>query len=151
MTTKEYIKERINYYKQMVPEEKYKKAGLYTITVNGEVVYIGKSTDMQNRIANHLYHICDDDLRTPGDKAKYGELRRARFLGYNIIFNVLYYSIVEEPGQEQDDDIGKKEAIYINQYMPKLNRQVPSLDNYHSYKNKPYEPLNIQERGLIIK
>ena len=43
---------------QSINKDKYiNKAGIYAIKISGQIVYIGKSTNLLNRIASHMYHI----------------------------------------------------------------------------------------------
>lgn len=141
----------IQYYRELLPKDKYEHPGVYSITVNGEIVYVGKARNMASRIAYHLYKIQEGEWKSPAEQFKYGELRRAKDFGYSINFDALYISTIVETEDTKivDDDIGPQEAIYINKYMPKLNKQIPDLNNYHKYKNKEYEILNIPTRGSI--
>ena len=95
---------------------KYKHAGIYSISIEGHLVYIGKSTNMLVRIAFHLQHI---QLNTEPSH-KYDILREARERGLPITFNVLY--LAKETAKEaQEEELGKKEAELIHQYNPVLN------------------------------
>lgn len=140
-----YVNDQIEYYRSLLPAEKYAHPGVYSITVNGEVVYVGKARDMSIRVATHMYLTYCLNHTTAGKKFKYGELLRALQAGYDINFDVLYTSPLscEEEPQKIEDDIGPQEAKYINKYMPKLNKQIPYVDNYHKYVNKNYEKLAI--------
>lgn len=141
-----YITEKVKEYRQLLPMEKYDHPGVYRIMVNGEIVYVGKARNMADRIANHMYLIKEGVHTTEGTKFKYRELKHAMDNGYYISFDVLYTSSIvytEDTRQEVDDDIGPKEAYFINYFMPKLNKQIPDLNDYHKYKNKNYESLNI--------
>lgn len=144
-----YVNELIQLYRSQLPLEKYDMPGVYSITVDNEIVYVGKARNMATRIANHMYLIKDAYLKTEGEKFKYGELRRALRNDYIIYFNVLYSSDLsnEEEISKIDDDIGPQEAKFINMYMPKLNKQIPDLNDYHKYHNKSYEMLNIIEKN----
>jgi excinuclease UvrABC nuclease subunit len=52
--------------------DKYGKPGIYSISIEGKLVYIGKAKDMLVRIANHLREI--EENRTSN---KYRVLRQA--------------------------------------------------------------------------
>lgn len=143
---KAYVNDKIKEYYNIVPAEKYEHAGVYCIKVDEEIVYVGKARDMRTRVASHMYNTLDNKNMTPGMRFKYGELRKAHQLGYQVIFDVLYTSPIVNPGKEQDDDIGKMEAELINKYLPKLNKQIPNLTNYHKYSNKEYEHLELKEK-----
>lgn len=60
------------------------------------------------RIANHIKHIEEEDNKSN----KYKVLRQARNNGYNVNFDVMYYStcLLEE---EIEQDIGEKEGELI--------------------------------------
>lgn len=151
MTKKQnYVNELIEVYRSQLPIEKYDKPGVYSITVDNEIVYVGKARNMATRIANHMFMINDASLKTEGEKFKYGELRRAIRNDYIVTFDVIYSSPLSSDDDNAviDDDIGPQEAKYINMYMPKLNKQIPNLDNYHKYHNKSYEMLKIIEKNL---
>lgn len=151
MTKKQsYVNELIEMYKSQLPPGKYDKPGVYSITVDNEIVYVGKARNMATRIAHHIFMIKDALLKTEGEKFKYGELRRAMNNDYIIKFDVIYSSLLSSDDDNSiiDDDIGPQEAKYINMYMPKLNKQIPNLDNYHKYHNKSYEMLKIIEKKL---
>lgn len=153
MTNKQsYVNEKMKYYQTLIPHDKYYHPGVYSITVNNEIVYVGKARNMLERVAAHMYYIMDGELTTDGMKFKYGELRNAHKLGYKINFNVLYTSSIVCGSDTHiiDDDIGPQEAKYINQYLPKLNKQIPNLDNYHKFTNKKYEILNLPELRVVI-
>lgn len=110
-------------------EQKYKdKAGIYAIKVQNKIVYIGKSTNMIVRIASHMRHICE---QTPESESnKYVVLREALKNNIPIEFSVLYYSNSEDI----IEDIGNTEGIYIRQYMPILNYQIPKEEDWRRYK-----------------
>ncbi len=141
----------IQRYKNLLPGDKYGHPGVYSITVNGEIVYIGKARDMASRVAYHLFKIVEGEWSSPAEQFKYGELRKVKNFGYDINFNVLYASVLtgEEEKKIIDDDIGPQEAYYINKYLPKLNKQIPCLDNYHKYKTKKYETLDTLLKGCV--
>ncbi len=82
---------------------------------------------MLKRIANHYVGIKTKSLK------KYQILSKLQGKGYSIDFDVLYYATATEYSALLDE-IGKKEAEYINQYKPVLNTQYPRLDNWHKYK-----------------
>jgi hypothetical protein len=125
---KEYFLKKISEYKTMIPAEKYNKAGIYCIKVNGEIVYIGRSQDMQNRIANHIFWLVHSPVGE-GNEKKYKELHEAYKKNIPITFDVLTFV-------EKDDimELKRQEAIYIRAYMPVLNSDIPQLDNYKGYR-----------------
>lgn len=120
---------------------KYKHAGVYSISIDGHLVYIGKSTDMLVRIAFHLQHI---QLNTEPSH-KYDILREARERGLPIAFNVMY--LAKETTQDcQKEELGKIEAQLIHQYRPVLNVQIPDINNYKKYTvNKLAQTVTLDE------
>ena len=66
--TQQYKEYKVNYGQQRVQEimkalaaeglaEKYEHAGIYSISINSTLVYIGKSVNMLERVAQHLFEI----------------------------------------------------------------------------------------------
>lgn len=94
------------------------RKGLYYISINNKIVYIGKSTNILCRLANHLYEI-DNNNKTK----KYIMLRALRQAGYTIKFDVLQYM-----DNATDTEISIAEAIEIRKHLPVLNLQLPALD-----------------------
>lgn len=131
-----WIQEKIkeNIAKMGQKYEKYNHPGIYAISLDGKIVYIGKSENMAIRIANHMIHI--EHLIEKGNK--YQVLHQARKEGYMICFSVLCYCSV--------DELAYKEAKYIREYMPPLNYQIPKLDNPKSYEvNKKASTITLWE------
>lgn len=133
------FKKKLDKYKEMIPEEKYNHSGIYCIKINGEIVYIGKSTNMLKRVANHIYHICNP-LSPEGKGKKYIELRRVRRLGYDIEFDVIEYT--GDTDNIHDKELEKKESYYINKYLPSLNTIIPRSRSNKAYRKK-VERINL--------
>ena len=102
---------------QQATGEKYCRPGIYQIFINNTLVYIGQSQSMLDRLASHMYHI-----ENPGKTNKYIQLRRARDNGCKVRFDVLSYC--------SEDELDKYEGMYIRQYMPPLNYQIPKEDGH---------------------
>lgn len=122
--------------------KKYGHAGIYCIKINDKIVYVGKSVDMLVRIADHSLEIMEGTNKSN----KYKVLHKA----YNseechIEFDVLY--VCRKKNQQQIfDDIGEAEARYINQYMPALNYQIPTIGDYkHFSVNKKAQVITLEE------
>lgn len=107
-------------------KEKYDFAGIYSISINNKIVYIGKSVNMLQRIAQHMV-----DIRY-SKRNKYIVLRQAQNQGITIKFDVLYYA-----KRKRKDailkEIGYKEGVYIRRYKPVLNYQIPKTDDWHCF------------------
>lgn len=109
-------------------EEKYDRAGVYSISIGDKLVYIGKSENMLKRITEHVMEI---GRETPKEH-KYKILKEAKENDLRIKFDVLYYAknwhwlyIIEE--------IGEKEGELIRVNLPPLNFQIPREDDYKRF------------------
>ena len=110
---------------------KYDCAGLYSISIGDNLVYIGKSAEVKNRIGFHLMNIMDSDS-DDYNSHKYEVLREAKERGLPISFDLIYKS--EETDEEKiKEDIGYKEGEFIRKYFPPLNYQIPKVNNYKSF------------------
>ncbi len=118
------------------------KPGIYSLCLLDKIVYIGKSRELANRLAEHYLNIFQYSTKC----TKYILLKEAvkAYGSSAITYKILYYSPKEEQS-EIDDDIGFKEAEFINQYQPVLNTQYPKLDNYHSYKYRNIKNLTLTD------
>lgn len=116
---------------------KYFHAGVYSITIAGRLVYIGKSRDMLYRLAQHIFYTNNPYC---SKSHKYKILHLAQFMGYDIQFNTLY---IASTSGNVDDEIGNKEGELIRQYLPPLNYQIPKEEDYHSF--------TVNKRAKIIK
>lgn len=105
---------------------KYDHAGIYCIKLDNQIVYIGKSTNMLYRVAEHYVGI------QMGSETKYRILAEAVRKNHSITFDVLYDA--SSFGREQiQAEIGNMEGEYIRKYRPVLNTQIPKADNWRSY------------------
>ena len=105
---------------------KYDHAGIYCIKVDDRIVYIGKSTNMLWRVAQHYVGI------KTGSERKYRILQEVKRKGHPFTFDVLYNA--SSIGHDQiQEEIGEKEGEYIRKYRPVLNTQIPHADNWHRY------------------
>ena len=129
-----YSKQQKDEVKQQLAQnpdikEKYRGAGIYSIKIDDILVYIGKSQDLLERIAEHIAEIQNINQHSSN---KYKVLAQAQRMGHKVSFDVLYYSPFTS-GNEMIDDIGFNEGKYIREYLPFLNTQIPKQDNYHNY------------------
>lgn len=92
---------------------KYDCPGIYGIWIEDELVYIGKSKNMLDRIVTHIRHILKPREK---EENKYKELREAAALK----FDVLLYVRVEE--------LNQKEAELIWKHKPRLNTVYPKVE-----------------------
>lgn len=106
---------------------KYEYPGIYCIKLNGQIVYIGKSQNMLERIAAHYVGV------KTGTERKYriiGEVQKT--LGCSIGFDVLYYA-QETNEEELVEELGRKEGELIRLHRPLLNTQIPKAENWRKW------------------
>lgn len=101
------------------------KVGIYAITCNDHIVYVGKSTNLFNRFVAHEMNAMEPTERDYHTK-KYTELREAVMGGATISYIVLEYC--------SEEQLAARESFYIMKYWPALNRQTPQ-------GNKPVESI----------
>lgn len=119
--------------------EKYSRPGIYSISIDDQLVYIGKSENMLVRLAQHYVGI-----RT-GSERKYRILAEAQRKGHSINFDVVYYA--KESGYHAvKEEIGQKEGEYIRKYLPPLNHQIPKEENWRQFtKNNLSQSVTLQD------
>ena len=106
--------------------EKFDLPGIYCISIEGQIVYIGKSNNMLVRKAEHFV-----GMNTQSEH-KYEILNEARRHGLSVEFDVLYYAQARR-GAALTEELGKKEGEYIRLYRPVLNTQIPKEDNWRKF------------------
>ena len=109
--------------------DKYEHAGIYSISIDDKLVYIGKSHNMLKRIAQHIVEI----NRERGKK--YIILAENKRLGRSINFDVIYYATNSEY-DAITEEIGEKEGELIREFMPMLNTHIPDKDNWRKYTRR---------------
>lgn len=108
---------------------KYEHAGIYCIKLNDAIVYIGKSTNMLRRIAQHYVGIKQETER------KYQLLAQMQREGHSIGFDVLYYAS-STYYSDTIEEIGYMEGAYLRQYRPDLNAQIPKEEDWRKFEMK---------------
>lgn len=134
-----YAENMYQWLKRNGYSEAYERAGIYEITINGITAYIGKSTDMLWRLAQHYAAL------KLSKEHKYQILREAKQKGYTVSFRVLCYA---ESTNKADiiEEIGKAEAEYIRELCPLLNTQIPHADNWRKYDyNAASQTVTLEE------
>lgn len=96
---------------------KYDCPGIYGIWIEEELVYIGKSKNMLDRIIAHIRYILKPREK---EEKKYKEMRAAAA----IKFDVLLYTKIEE--------LDQKEAELIWKFKPRLNTVYPKLEKFEN-------------------
>lgn len=121
--------------------EKYEHPGIYCIKLKGQIVYIGKSQNMLERVAAHYVGI-----NTVAAKKYRIIWEVAQDLKCGIEFDVLYYA--KETNKDAiTEEIGQKEGELIRQYLPPLNTQIPKESNWRTWEVKT---LNADEVRRLI-
>ena len=121
-----YTENVYNWLKRKGLTDKYEHPGIYCIKINEKIVYVGKSRNMLQRLAEHYVGI------KAGKEKKYRIMAEAQRKGYSINFDVLYYATARTPSAIKEE-IGEKEGEYIRQYQPVLNTQIPKAENWHKF------------------
>ena len=121
-----YADNAYNWMRDKGLAEKYEHAGIYCIKIDTQIVYIGKSTNMLRRIAQHYVGI------QTGAEKKYRIMAEARRKGHNIGFDVLYYA-QRKGSTNQLLEIGQKEGEYIRKFNPVLNTQIPKEEDWSKW------------------
>lgn len=107
--------------------QKYEHPGIYSISLNGVIVYIGKSNNMLWRVAEHYAAI-----KQRKQDHKYRLLAEAQRRGYTVKFDVLAYAYSVRKA-DIEEEIGKAEGMLIRQYKPVLNTQIPREENWRKF------------------
>lgn len=90
------------------------KAGVYAITIDSKIVYVGQSVEMYRRCAQHIYNIENAMLN---QEKKYLLLLSAKLGGHSVDCIALEYCA--------EDDLREREDYYIEYYKPCLNIYTP--------------------------
>lgn len=120
---------------------KYSSPGCYAIYIDDLLVYIGKSRNMLERLAQHIECIEQDTNKSN----KYRVLHEAHQSGHKIRFDVLFYC--KKHYQDSiDAEIGKVEGELIRQYRPPLNYQIPEFSNWRKFTvNRKAKEITLSE------
>lgn len=93
--------------------------------MNGRLVYIGKSSNILHRMAEHYAKI----YYPTGAEYKYTILNEACKRKVRIRFHILYRAKSKDK-QQLIEEIGEQEGTFIRRYHPVLNTQIPYEDNW---------------------
>ena len=121
-----YVENVCAMFRRRGQSPKYEHPGIYCIKLNDQIVYIGKSQNMLERIAAHYVGV------KTGSERKYRLLAEAQRKGYPVQFDVLYYA-KETKWLDIIEEIGQKEGELIRQYRPILNTQIPKEENWRQW------------------
>ena len=131
-----YAENMYNWLKKKGLAAKYEYAGIYCIKIEQNIVYIGKSTNMLRRVAQHYVGIQNETEK------KYRILAEARRKGHSINFDVLYYA-KSRNYVDKLNEIGEKEGEYIRKYNPMLNTQIPKEENWHTFNTQKIDAKSV--------
>ena len=107
--------------------DKFEYPGIYQISIDGQIVYVGKSKNMLRRLAQHWVGIKTESER------KYRILAEAKRHRHAVGFSVLYYAVELTP-KLIEEELGEKEGEFIREIKPVLNTQIPKADNWRRYE-----------------
>ena len=115
---------------------KYEHPGIYCIKVEGQILYIGKSENMLQRVAEHYVGI------RIGSEKKYRLLSEIQRNGHPIEFDVLYYA-QKKRASEIREEMGRKEGEYIRQFRPVLNTQIPKEEDWRKWDTNTVDAAEV--------
>ena len=121
-----YAANMYKWLKRQPNAEEFDRPGIYCISIEGQLVYIGKSHNMLKRKAEHFVGM------NKQSEHKYEVLNEARRHGLSVEFHVLYHAR-SRSGKALEEELGSKEGEYIRLYRPMLNTQIPKADNWRKY------------------
>lgn len=127
-----YVENVCAMFRRSGQSPKYEHPGIYCIKLNDQIVYIGKSQNMLERIAAHYVGV------KTGSERKYRLLAEAQRKGYPVQFDVLYYA-KETRRKDIIEEIGWEEGKLIRQYRPILNTQIPKEVNWRQWDVKKFD------------
>lgn len=127
------------YLKRQGLDKKYEHAGIYSIRIDDQLVYIGKSDNMLRRISQHYVAIKRQSTK------KYRILAESQRRGHTVKFDVLYYAKSNHTA-DITEEIGAIEGAFIRKYRPALNYQIPKAENWHQYTvNKAFATITLDD------
>ena len=121
-----YVENIYNKYLNQEWTKKFQCSGVYSISINNKIVYIGKSLNILHRMAEHWAFM------TKPTENKYIVLSEAMRRKYNVRFDVLY-SAKSQTREEIEEEIGEREGYYIRKFTPSLNYQIPNEDDWRTF------------------
>ena len=101
-------------------------AGIYKITIDNIIVYIGKSKNMLYRLAEHFV-----EFKNPKNH-KYRILAEAKRRGHRVKFEKIYDAVTKLPSQIEEE-LGEVEGEFIRCYRPPLNTQIPKESDWRKF------------------
>ena len=108
---------------------KYDHAGIYCIRLDNRIVYIGKSVNMLERVAQHYVGI------QYGNKEKYRIMAALQKEGHPVKFDVVF-DASSTTRLDIDEEIGYMEGVFLRKYRPVLNTQIPKEEDWRKFEVK---------------
>ena len=125
-----YAQNLYTYFKKKGYADEFEHPGIYKISIDGIIVYVGKSDDMLWRLAQHYA-----EFRYPKSH-KYKIFFEAKRKGHRVKFEVLYYA-KSKWKKAITEEIGEAEGFFIRALQPPLNYQIPKESNWHKFDINP--------------
>lgn len=114
-------------------------AGIYKITIDNKIVYIGKSKNMLYRLAEHFVA-----FKNPKNH-KYRILAEAKRSGHKVRFDKVYDAHSTRLF-EIEEELGRTEGEFIRRYHPPLNTQIPKETDWRKYEyNSTANTITLEE------
>lgn len=112
------------------------KSGIYSISIDGRVVYIGQSADLHSRAISHRYNILNSqELWYPLMKSF---LERGHEISFNVIESV------------NPKNLKMKEKDYIFLYQPLFNQQLSTNNQKIPYNYfEAIQVLKLKEQSYL--
>ena len=112
------------------------KSGIYSISIDGRVVYIGQSADLHSRAISHRYRILNSqELWYPLIKSF---LERGHEISFNVIESV------------NPKNLRAKEKDYIFLYQPLFNQQLSTNNQKIPYNYfEAIQVLKLKEQSYL--
>ena len=112
------------------------KSGIYSISIDGRVVYIGQSADLHSRAISHRYRILNSqELWYPLIKSF---LERGHEISFNVIESV------------NPKNLKTKEKDYIFLYQPLFNQQLSTNNQKIPYNYfEAIQVLKLKEQSYL--
>lgn len=122
-----YAENMYHWLKRKGYAQQFEHPGIYKISIDGIVAYIGKSDNMLWRLAQHY-----TSLRSGDTAHKYQILREAKQREHRVTFEVLCYA-KSKSKDDLEEELGAAEGYYIRKFRPLLNTQIPKESDWRKY------------------
>ena len=121
-------------------KKRIKKCGIYALTFGGQVIYVGQSKDIENRVKDHFrWKTRVKEIQKKGQKqggytrGQIVQLSRYQFIGMHE--GKVSYKILEECSESQLDAY---EEYWIKRYNPIFNYEGVYVEYRGQRKKRSY-------------